>query len=131
MKDKTGKRLTNGEITKKLINRVDSILLEFEVFILHVVGYIPCHHIRRFFYRVAGVKIGKGSTIHTMTRFYNPANISVGKDTIIGEGAVLDGRDTLIIGDHVDIASDVMIYNSEPLWRVTPGKIITRGPINT
>ena len=25
----------------------------------------------------------------------------------------LDGRDKLVIGDHVDIASEVMIYNSE------------------
>lgn len=47
------------------------------------------------------------------TRFYNPVNISVGDDTIIGESAVLDGREKLTIGNHVDIASEVMIYNSE------------------
>lgn len=46
-------------------------------------------------------------------RFYNPFNITIGKDSIIGEKAVLDGRDKLIIGDHVDIASEVMIYNAE------------------
>src|SRR5581483_1613814 len=32
---------------------------------------------------------------------------------IIGEGVVLDGRDELTIGNHVDIASEVMIYNGE------------------
>lgn len=59
------------------------------------------------------MKIGKGSAIHTGARFYNPGNISIGEDSIIGEGAVLDGRDKLKIGNHVDIASEVMIYNCE------------------
>ncbi|MBI2430663.1 MAG: acyltransferase [Candidatus Levybacteria bacterium] len=97
----------------KIIRRTNAVFLEFEVLILHCVGYIPSHHIRRFFYRLAGVKIGKGSTVHTGARFYNPKNISIGNDSIIGEGAVLDGRARLAIGDHVDIATDVMIYNCE------------------
>jgi acetyltransferase-like isoleucine patch superfamily enzyme len=99
-------------MNKKIIRRIKTVLLEFEVYLLHCVGYIPSHHIRRFFYRLAGIKIESGSTIHTGARFYNPANIQIGKDTIIGEGAVLDGRDKLVICNHVDIASDVMIYNS-------------------
>jgi len=97
----------------KIRRRICAVLLEFEVFLLHIVGLIPLHHFRRFFYRLSGMKIGQGSTIHTGARFYNPANIRIGKDTIVGEGAVLDGRDRLIIGDHVDIASEVMIYNAE------------------
>ncbi|MEK7522802.1 MAG: acyltransferase [Patescibacteria group bacterium] len=113
MKDKNGKILTISEIFKKVINRIKNIFLEFEVFLLHLIGCIPCHHFRRFFYRLAGIKIGKGSTIHTKARFYDPRNIVIGEDTIIGEGVVLDGRDQLIIGSHVDIATDVMIYNSQ------------------
>lgn len=80
---------------------------------LHFVGYIPCHHYRRFFYRLFGMKIGSGSTIHMRARFYNTFNVEIGEDSIIGENAVLDGRDKLIIGNHVDIATDVMIYNAE------------------
>lgn len=98
---------------KKVINRISTIFLEFEVMILHLVGIVPCHFFRRFFYRLSGIKIGKGSTIHTGARFYNPGNIIIGEDSIIGEGSVLDGRDKLTIGNHVDIATDVMIYNSE------------------
>lgn len=97
----------------KVNRRIKTVCLEFIVFILHVVGYIPSHHIRRFFYRLAGMKIGSGSTIHTRATFYNPSNISIGRDTIIGEGVVLDGRASLTIGDHVDFASEVMIYNSQ------------------
>lgn len=113
MRDKTGKELTSDEIMQKGLNRIYNILLELGVFVLHVVGYVPSHHIRRLFYRMAGVKIGSGSTIHTMARFYEPHNIEIGDDTIVGEGALLDGRDSLVIGNHVDIASCVMIYNSK------------------
>lgn len=97
----------------KIFNRINTVLLEFEVMILHLVGIVPCHYFRRFFYRLSGIRIGKGSTIHTGAKFYNPENIAIGEDSIIGEDAVLDGRDKLVIGNHVDIASEVMIYNAQ------------------
>lgn len=111
--DKTGKKLTLRETFNKVINRIKNILLESEVYWLHLIGCVPCHCFRRFFYRISGIKIGKGSAIHTKARFYDPRNIIIGEDTIIGEGVVLDGRAKLIIGNHVDIASEVMIYNSQ------------------
>ena len=98
---------------KKILRRISAIILELAVMKLRYVGLVPSHHFRRFFYRLAGMKIGKGSTIHMGARFYDPRNIQIGNDSIIGEEAILDGRDKLIIGDHVDIASEVMIYNSE------------------
>ena len=114
-----GKKLTcnsltiNNMITKKIMNRIRTISLEFIIALLHLIGHFPSHYVRRFFYRIAGMKIGAGSTLHMGARFYNPSNIIIGKDTIIGEGAVLDGRAKLKIGDHVDMASEVMIYNCE------------------
>ena len=80
---------------------------------LHYVGGVPSHHFRRFFYRLFGIKIGRGSAIHMGAKFYNTFNIKIGEDSIIGEDAVLDGRGMLTIGNHVDIASEVMIYNAE------------------
>jgi len=97
----------------KIKRRLTTIVREFENMLMAWSGHVPSHHFRRFIYRLGGMKIGKGSTIHTDAKFYNAKNIKIGKDTIIGEGAVLDGRDKLIIGDHVDIASEVMIYNCE------------------
>jgi len=98
---------------EKVLRRISTIILEFIVMKLHFVGYVPSHHFRRFFYRLWGVKIGNGSTIHMFARFYDPRNIVIGEDSIVGEGTVLDGRDKLIIGNHVDITSEVMIYNAE------------------
>lgn len=98
---------------EKVLRRIGTIILESIVMKLHFVGYVPSHHFRRFFYRLFGMKIGNGSTIHMFARFYDPRNIEIGEDSIIGEGAVLDGRDKLLVGNHVDIASEVMIYNAE------------------
>lgn len=113
MKDKTGKTLTSTEIGNKIISRAWHYVLEFEVYILHLVGNIPSHVLRRLIYKLGGITIGKGSTIHMGARFYNPTGISIGEGSILGENIVLDGRNKLIIGNHVDIASDVMIYTSQ------------------
>lgn len=112
-KDKTGKNLSAGEALPKIINRLANYFLDFELMLLRWVGHIPFHTIRNLVYRSVGVKIGKGSTFHMWANFYKPNNISIGRDTIIGDHVFLDGRSKINIGDHVDIASSVMIYNSE------------------
>ena len=98
---------------QKIQRRMSAICKEFQNMLLRWVGYIPSHHVRRFIYRFSGMKIGKGSAIHMGAVFYNIAHIHVGSDTIIGEHAILDGRDSLKIGNHVALASEVMIYNSQ------------------
>lgn len=98
----------------RVIRRVKTILLETtNGLLIWGVGFTPSHYLRRFFYRLSGMRIGKGSTIHMAASIYNAKGIRIGDDTIVGEWAVLDGRASLTIGDHVDIATGVMIYNSE------------------
>lgn len=111
-KDRTGKSLTWSEANGKIINRFYNYYLDFKVSLLWCLGYVPSHIFRRMVFRCAGVKLGRGSTIHIGARFYQPENITVGQGSIIGDHATLDGRAPLIIGNHVDIASQVMIYNS-------------------
>ncbi len=97
----------------RIARRISTVWLEFVVFILHLGGSVPCHHFRRFLYRLAGMKIGKGTSVHMGLRLYNPRNISIGDDTVIGEESVLDGRATLRIGNHVAFATGVKLYNSQ------------------
>jgi len=113
LKDKMGKSLTGKEFIKKALNRIVNYFLDFELMILRFFGNVPSHVIRNSVYRLVGIKIGKGSTIHMWANFFVPKNIEIGNDTIIGDHVFLDGRAVLRIGDHVDIASHVMIYNSE------------------
>lgn len=112
--DKHGAPLSWEKALRKIIGRLSAYRLEFVTGVLwYVVGAIPSHHLRRFFYRLAGVKIGSGSTIHMFGRMYNPAGISIGNGSLLGDQIVLDGRAPLRIGNHVDIASDVKIFTSE------------------
>ncbi len=110
-RDRNGKTLTITQVIQKGITRIFNILLDLELYFLSLVGLVPSHIFRKSMYRLCGMKIN--GTIHMWARFYDPRGISIGEDTIIGDHVFLDGRARLKIGDHVDIASGVMIYNSE------------------
>ncbi len=133
MSSNTGRK----SLLEKVVNRLATIWLEFVTgFLWWCIGYIPLHHVRRFFYRLFGMRIGSGATIHMMARIYDPRHITIGKDTIIGEKTTLDGRKQIVgsnggieIGDHVDIASQVMIWTSEhdlssPQWLAIEEKVV-------
>ena len=114
MKDRNGQQLSTTAIITKIINRVKTIALEFWLLILKIIGYIPIHSIRKIFYLASGIDMDFfKSTIHMGASFFNPNNIEIGKDTIIGDHCFLDGRAKLKIGNHVGIASQVLIYNDE------------------
>jgi len=112
-KDKMGRELSFNEALPKIKNRITSIFLDFKLMLLRWTGYVPCYWWRKFIYRLAGLKIGRGSTIHMWANFFQPRNIQIGEDTIVGDHCFLDGRAKLKIGDHTDIASQVLIYNSK------------------
>lgn len=111
--DKDNRKLSLSTGLKKVFVRFGNYFLDLELYFLWGVGYIPSHLVRNFFYRLCGMTIGRGSTLHMGARFYLPHKIFIGEDTLIGDHAFLDGRASLKIGNHVDIASQVMIYNSE------------------
>jgi len=111
--DKDNKKLPLTKAAEKIFSRFYHYLLDLKLFLLWLIGYIPSHIIRKAFYLLSGLKIGKGSTIHMGARFYQPKNIIIGEGSVLGSHIFLDGRASLKIGNHVDIASEVMIYNSE------------------
>jgi len=113
IKDRMDKNLSASELMKKGANRIGSILLDFELMVLRWVGYIPLHWVRKLVYLLAGIEMGNGSTLHMWTNFYDPSQITIGDDSIIGDHAFIDGRAKVMIGNHVDIASSVMIYNGK------------------
>jgi acetyltransferase-like isoleucine patch superfamily enzyme len=113
LKDKMGRKLSVGSGIGKILNRFMSYFIDLELFFLRLVGWVPFHSFRILIYKLDGVRIGRKVHIHMGTQFFNPSKVQIGEGTIIGQNAFLDGRDKLIIGKHVDIASDVLIYNSE------------------
>ena len=111
--DRNNRKLSTYQATDKIMNRIINYILDFSIFTLRLIGLLPFHSVRKLFYLLAGIKLGSGSVIHTGAQFFNLGGIEIGEGSIIGQNAFLDGRDKLIIGRFVDIASDVMIYNSE------------------
>lgn len=113
MKDRMGRDLTTKEVIQKGTNRLNWILLDLLLMILRWVGHFPFHSIRNLVYQIAGIRMGKGSTFHMWAVFNQPDNIVIGEDTIIGDHAFLDGRERIIVGNHVDIASYIMIWSGK------------------
>ena len=111
--DKNGKELSSGETLIKVLSRIKAILLELWIFKLHLVGHFPSHFVRRLFYSISGIHLGKGSAVYMGLRLYTIGGITIGDDTVVGENVTLDGRGKLTIGSHTDIASEVMIYTSQ------------------
>jgi len=113
LKDKQGNSLSPSQTGAKIIKRLESYILDFTLMILHLTTWIPFHSVRNSIWRLVGLRLGKRSTLHTGVRVFDPRNITVGQGTIIGYSTFLDGRAKLTIGNHTDIASEVMIYNQE------------------
>ena len=113
LKDKHGNNLTWEEGIHKIAARFESYFLDFGLMLLHLTTWIPLHSVRNGIWRFSGMTIGSLSTLHTGIRVFDPRQIRVGEGTIIGFSSFIDGRDRVIIGDHTDIASEVMIYSQE------------------
>lgn len=112
-KDKYGKNLTFSQAWPKIVRRFYNYWLDFVLLKLTIIGNIPIWTVRKWAYQFFGVKIGPQSHIHMWARFYEPKNIEIGEGTHIGDNVFLDGRNKIKIGNHVDIASQVLIYNEE------------------
>jgi len=103
------------------MRRISAIWLEIITgYLWWGVGVVPSHFFRKIIYKLFGMQFGEHSTIHMYARIYDPRYIRIGNDTIIGERVTLDGRRQIAgslggihIGDHVDIASEVMIWTSK------------------
>jgi len=63
LKDKEGKELNNKEVSIKVKNRICNCFLDFKLMLLRWVGFIPSHTLRKMFYLLSGIKIGKGAVI--------------------------------------------------------------------
>lgn len=106
-------------------------IIDFWVFLCTLTGLIPSHTVRLLLYRyLFRVSIGRNSSIHWLARFNNPAGVSIGRNSVIGNDAFLDGRykrmgrsylrdffspsaRPIRIGNNVSIAGEVRIYSMQ------------------
>lgn len=82
----------------------------WERYMLFQVGLIPSCHIRKWIYKALGARIGKNVVFHFKTEIRSIVNLKIGKGCIIGDNAILDARCGLILGNNVNISSNVSIW---------------------
>jgi acetyltransferase-like isoleucine patch superfamily enzyme len=77
-------------------------------------GYLPSQHIRRFLYhRIMGMQLDRTTVIYGGAEIRSPRQIRIGRHSIIGHHAILDGRNGLTIGENVNLGSGVWIWTME------------------
>ena len=100
---------------RRLKDRIWSFFFDdcMYLFLNYFVARIPFWTIRKLLYRMCGMKIGKGSRI-AMRCIVIARNgchgIVIGKDNVINEHVLLDGRNNLTIGDSNSISMFAKIY---------------------
>lgn len=82
------------------------------LFLNYFVANIPCWNIRKLFYLIHGMKLGKKCRINMKCIIYAPWKVSIGANTIINEHVLLDGRGKLIIKDDVSVSMFSVIYTA-------------------
>ena len=111
--DRMGREVSCCRGTAKVFSRIKNWLLDFWLMVLNWITWCPLWGVRKLFFSLSGVKFGKKAKLHTGCWFFNPAGVEIGEGTIVGYRTFLDGRAKLTVGKQTDIASEVMIYNSE------------------
>lgn len=81
----------------------------------HFINHIPFWTIRKLLYIVAGMKIGIGSRIMMGCIVIRPSRIKIGKNNVINQNVLLDGRSDLIIGNNNSISMFSKIYTGTHL----------------
>lgn len=85
----------------------------WERFMLFHVSTLPSNHLRRLIYKLLGGDIEKYSVFHYKTEIRRIYCLKIGKGTIIGDNALLDARNKIIIGKNVNLSSNVSIYSEQ------------------
>ena len=86
---------------KKIKSIINEIIY---IFLNYFVCNIPINCVRIFFYKLFGMKIGKGSKILMKTQVVSPWKITLGDHVYVNEWCYLDGRGGISIGDNTTVA---------------------------
>jgi len=108
-------RKKTKEFLKFLINIIIMILKRsfiinfiYKFFTLYVcnyfIPYIPFWFIRKCYYKMIGLRIGKSSVMNMSQYFFNINKLKIGKHTHINRGCFFDARAGINIGNNVSIS---------------------------
>lgn len=82
-------------------------------FLIYNISTIPSNHLRKLLYKGLGTTIAEHAVVHFRTEIRYPHKLTIGKGSIIGDNALLDARNSLVIGENVNLSSNVSIYTEQ------------------
>lgn len=87
------------------------------LYMMYKTGLVPSNHLRKWFYKIAGAEMRKNVVLHIGVQARSPWNLQIGKGSVIGDHCTLDARSGLVIGDNVNISSNVSIWTLQHDYR--------------
>lgn len=108
---------------------MDKLMRELCMYLCNnIIAYIPCWHVRKLFYKkVLRFVVGENTVINMRTYILGPGRFSVGANTHINQGCLIDTRcEGVRIGNSVSISHRVMILTGshDIMSRNFPGRFI-------
>lgn len=102
------------EERKNIIWKIKQLLYGWIMYSIVRLGKFPFQKYRIFILKhIYQMKIGKNVVIYGNFKIRAPWNIIIGTGTVVGDGAQLDGRNGIVIGNNVNISTDVYIYTEQ------------------
>lgn len=100
--------------SQTFVGKFKDLYSGFVAYYLYRLSYTPSHRLRNYIYRhICGMKLGADAVIYFGVEVRNPAQIKIGRGSIIGDHSILDGRNGIYIGEDVVFASDVKVWTEQ------------------
>jgi acetyltransferase-like isoleucine patch superfamily enzyme len=95
---------------------------------LAITAYIPSIAVRKAILRVCGAKLGKGVLVYHGFEVRSPWKLKIGDGSVIGNGALLDARGKVEIGQNVNLSAEVVILTGQHDYQ-SPDFAYQTGPV--
>lgn len=99
---------------KSVIYKAKQIANGYISWKIRSIGRVPCHTYRKFMLKYFfQMNICEDVLLYGGFEIRSPWNVYLGRGTIIGHAAILDGRNGIIIGKNVNLSTGVWIWTEQ------------------
>ena len=88
-----------------------------EMVTLRLAAFVPIHAIRTSALRAFGARIDPQAVVYHGFQVRSARKLKIGARSSIGDGAILDARGGLTMGEDVNISTQVMIWTAQHDWQ--------------